>query len=116
MAVDENRHVGAEFESDPLQLRRGQLRSPQAVQRQQHGGGIRTAAAQPAAQRQPLGEADLDALADAGGLLQQARGAHGEVLFRRHAGQRRRQQNLAVIALGEMQAVAEIEEPEDRLQ
>ena len=56
------------------------VQPPQLVQRQQHGGGIGTAAAQAATGRNALAHMDAGAQLRAARLLQQARGAHGQVV------------------------------------
>ncbi len=61
---------------------RGQPQPPQAIERDQRGGGIGAAAAQPSAQRQALVQLDVGAGARAARRLQQARGAHGSGLAR----------------------------------
>ena len=60
-AEDEYRHIGAQRQRQLLQALARQPGPPQLVQRQQHGRGIGTAAAQTAAQRQALVEVDIRA-------------------------------------------------------
>ncbi len=86
------------------------------IERQQDGGRIRTAAAEAAAHRQALVQADRRPLAATGRRLQQARGADGQVVVGRHAGRRGGKDDAPVGARGKMQQVAAVDEAEHRLQ
>ena len=96
--MHENRHIGAEDKADLLQLRGIETGTPQSIQRQQRRRRIGTAAAQPAAHRQALFNPQRNAGRGAGRRAQGGRRTHGEVGFRRHPGQRRRQQDAAIAA------------------
>ena len=62
LADDEERHVGAERQRrSRARSARATAERPRAVERQQHRGRVRAAAAQPAAQRNALVDRDVDA-------------------------------------------------------
>ena len=92
------------------------------VERHQHGGGIGGATAQAAAHRQALIDTDIgaaarrQAIAFAGGMHQQTRGANDQILLVRHAGHRRQQTQLAVTTRFDGQRIAVIEKLKQRLQ
>ena len=92
MAAHENRHIGPQLKAKSRQLIFRETAAPQMVERHQHGGGIGGATAQAAAHRQALIDTDIgaaarrQAIAFAGGMHQQTRGANDQILLVRHAG------------------------------
>lgn len=108
--MDEHRHVGAQGQTQFRQFRQGQSGAPQVVKRHESRGSVGAAAAQPAAHRQTLGEANRRALANAGGFLQQTGGAHRQIGIHRHAGKFAVAGDDAVGTRGKPQPIAVIQE------
>ena len=77
--MNEKRHVGAQLQPDLGQLRPAQTKAPEAVEGDQATGRIGGAATHARFGRDLFVQRDLHTLAAAGGLLQQARGAHRQV-------------------------------------
>ena len=63
MAANEHRHVGAELQTQRRQLIFRKITAPQVIQRHQYGGRVGRAAAEAAAHRQHLINADIGAAA-----------------------------------------------------
>ena len=122
MAAHENRHIGPQLKAKSRQLIFRETAAPQMVERHQHGGSIGGATAQAAAHRQALIDTDIgaaarrQAIAFAGGMHQQTRGANDQILLVRHAGHRRQQAQLAVSTRFDGQRIAVIEKLKQRLQ
>src|SRR5690606_6860910 len=85
-------------------------------ERQQRGCGVGTAAAQPAAQRQALVEADFGAARAARVRLQQAGGAHDEVVGDADPAAVAAQHDIRAVRGGKFQDIAVIEQLKQRLQ
>jgi hypothetical protein len=84
-AQEEVRHVRAELDREAMQPVRTEAQLPQPIETEQHRGGVARATAEPAADGNPLVDADLDALADPAVAPQQLCGARREVgLVARH--------------------------------
>src|SRR5450432_2657520 len=79
-----NWHIGAQLEPYGCELRRAQARAPKQVQDPKHGRGVRTAAAEAPAHRNPLPNPDLRALAHPASGLEGQRRAHAKILSRRN--------------------------------
>ena len=77
--ADEERHVGAQGEPDRRELRSRQAQPPEAVERQQGGGGVGRAAAHAGFGWQVLFQRDVHAQGAAGGALQRPGSAHRQV-------------------------------------
>ncbi len=116
VAVYEHRHIGAQAQAELLKLGARKTSTPQAIERHQRRGGIRTAATQAAAERQSLAQVDGDARSHAGPKAQQIRCPHGQIGRWRDAGQWRCENDPAIVARRKTQFVAVVQEPEDRLQ
>ncbi len=86
------------------------------VERHQRGGGVGTAATQPAAHGQMLGDADRRTLVGSCDLSQQQGGAHRQISRRRHAGNFAGPLDQPVVARLEPQPVAAIQELKHGLQ
>ncbi|KTT66967.1 hypothetical protein NS383_03895 [Pseudomonas oryzihabitans] len=81
LAADEHRDVGAQAQAQDRQVIQTGAEAPKMVQAEQGGGGVRTAAADPATHGQALGQPEVGALRSTAFLLQQAGGAQDEILF-----------------------------------
>ncbi len=102
----ENRHVGTELQTQPHQCALIEAAAPQAIERDQGGRRIRTAAAQPGAHRNALFQADIDAQRRVAGLLQQARRPYHQVVVGRDT--------LVLAAAGNLTIGAQVENTADR--
>src|SRR5205085_5123656 len=85
---------------------------PEPVERQKYGGRVGGAAAQAAADRQPLLECDIGAESAACLVLEQPRGPQAQVVLAEHAGEPER----AVLAPRDAHAIGAVDQPENRLQ
>src|SRR5690606_25013681 len=111
-AAHEYRHVGAQRQPQFSQTVFVPAQLPQVVEADQGGSGVRAATADAAAHGQALVQPDIHARSAAAGGLQLAGGADDQVAVMRHAGNFGMQADLAVLAQGEAQFVAVVEELE----
>ena len=115
-AAHEHRHIRAQRQAQLGQAVLAPVQSPEVVQADQGGRGIRTAASDAAAHGQALVQPDVGAQAGAGLFLQASRGAHDQVAVVGHAGNVGVQTDLPILAATETELVAVVEELEERLQ
>ncbi len=114
--ADEYRHIGAQRKPDRGQFVARQIEFPQAIERQQRGGGVRAAAAEPAAHRNAFAQFNVHAHSAAGMRTQRPRRAHAQILLRQHARQGLEHADLVIVAGAKAQLVAQVDELEYRLQ
>ena len=115
-AVNEHRHIGAQFEADLRQCFRPQSEPPKPVQRHQAGGGIGTAAPQPCSHGNPLHHVHGCSQRASRRRLQGPRRAQGQILFRVDAGGAAQTGDFAVGTDFDVDVVAQIDELEAGLQ
>ncbi|KGI77184.1 hypothetical protein LF63_0111260 [Oleiagrimonas soli] len=114
--VHEDRHVRSQLQAQRSQLGHGEPRAPQVIERDQRAGGIGAAAAQTAAHRNTLGDAQIGAASAARVLPQQVRGAQHQILLGRHLRDTRTADQTLVVAQTHMQVVAPVQQTEHGLQ
>ncbi|MDT4826842.1 hypothetical protein FQZ97_601620 [compost metagenome] len=115
-SAHEHRYVGAQRQAEFGQAVLAPVEFPQVIQAEQGGGRVGAAAADATAHGQALVQPDVGAQGAAGLLLQPARGADDQVAVVGDAGNVAVQADFAVLAQGEVQFVAVVEELEQRLQ
>ncbi|MNN70040.1 hypothetical protein D3C81_1858700 [compost metagenome] len=110
MTAHEYRYVRAQRQAEcgkaifiPVQL-------PEVIEAEQGGGSVRAATTDPATHGQALVQPDIGAQVGAGGFLQLAGGTHDQVAVVGHAGNIAVQADDAILAEGELQFVAVVEE------
>ena len=113
---DKKRHIGAEFQRQILQRFSRQIHAPQAIQGEQRGRGVRAAAAKTGAHGQYFINFYVYAKGAARCRLQQTRSTYNKVMRFRHARHIGFTCDDAVVATGEVQQVAPVEQLEHRLQ
>jgi hypothetical protein len=115
-AVDEYRHVGPELEREPLQLATRETGSPQMVERDEDGRGVRAASPESATDRQALHELDIGAERRASCGLQQEGRTEGQVGAGFDTGDLVNRADPSVRTDRDAHIVAVVDQSKDRLQ
>src|SRR3990167_7454934 len=116
LAKHKNRHVRAELQTQPDELLAREIERPQPIECEQHGGGVGTAATQPATHGDAFFHFNICTQPAAGDRLQQLRGADCKVVIFGYAGNIMGAPDDAIVTYADKYRVAEVKQAEYRLQ